>query len=253
MNGDKLSIVQLKNDLNASWAIAKKDVKIYYLTPPTLMFGILFPLFMFLAFAVGRNAPVTTLIPGRVSITLLFSTSSIGPAVIPTERRVKTYDRLLSAPISSYLVMVGKTLSGFLFGLAIGVIMIITSLLLFQIEIISAPSLIIGFVLSAFCFAMLGIMLAMFPRENPGDIMLPLNFIRLPLIFVSGIFIPIESMPYWGQVAAVLSPLTYANDLVRFAYEGRTIYGPVLDAVVLIFFTVVFLAIGRKIESKFRE
>jgi len=131
--------------------------------------------------------------------------------------------------------------------------MIIASLLLFQTQIISAPSLIIGFVLSAFCFAMLGIMLAMFPRENVGDIMLLLNFIRLPLIFISGIFIPIESMPYWGQVAAMFSPLTYANDLVRFAYEGTAIYGPVLDSVVLIFFTVAFLSMGRKIESKFQE
>jgi ABC-2 type transport system permease protein len=252
MNGNKLSMVRLKNDLNASWAIAKKDVKIYYLTPPTLMFGILFPLFLFLAFAVGRNAPVTTLIPGLVSITLLFSTSSIGPAVIPTERRVKTYDRLLSAPISSYSIMVGKTLSGFLFGLGIGGIMVIASLLLFGTQIINAPSLILGLVLPAFCFAMLGIMLAMFPRENPGDIMLMLNFIRLPLIFVSGIFISIESMPYFGQVAAIFSPLTYANDLVRFAFEGKSIYGPVLDSFVLIFFTGAFLAVGRKIESRFQ-
>ena len=45
----------MKTDLSASWAIAKKDMRIYYIKPGTLMFGVLFPLFMFLSFAVGKN------------------------------------------------------------------------------------------------------------------------------------------------------------------------------------------------------
>jgi len=104
MNKTRLSFGQLKTDLSASWAIAKKDMRIYYIKPGTFMFGILFPLFMFLSFAVGKNAPASTLIPGLISITILFSASSIGPMVIPTERRVKTFERLLSAPISFYSI-----------------------------------------------------------------------------------------------------------------------------------------------------
>ena len=74
---------------------------------------------MFLAFAIGKNAPPGTLIPGLISITLLFSASSIEPVSIPIERRVKTFDRLLSAPISLHSLVIGESLSGFLYSLAI--------------------------------------------------------------------------------------------------------------------------------------
>ena len=253
MSRTGLSLGQLKNDLSASWAIAKKDMRIYYIKPGTLMFGVLFPLFMFLSFAVGKNVPAETLIPGLISITILFSASSIGPMVIPTERRVKTFERLLSAPISFYSIILGKTLGGFLFSLAIGVIPLLIGLVWFGTQVISILGLILGLALSAFCFATLGIMFASFPTENPGDIMMLLNFVRLPLIFISGLYIPIESLPDWGQVVATFSPLTYANDLVRYALEGTTSYDPTVDSIVLLFFTAVFLFVGMRLDKKFRK
>lgn len=253
MNKTRLSLGQLKTDLSASWSIAKKDMRIYYIKPGTLMFGVLFPLFMFLSFAVGKNSPAQTLIPGLISITILFSASSIGPMVIPTERRVKTFERLLSAPISFYSIILGKTLGGFLFSLAIGVIPLFIGLILFGSQIFSLLGLILGLALPAFCFATLGIMFASFPTENPGDIMLLLNFVRLPLIFISGLYIPIESLPGWGQIIAAFSPLTYANDLFRYALEGKTSYGPALDSIVLLFFTAVFVFIGMRLDKKFRK
>jgi ABC-2 type transport system permease protein len=173
--------------------------------------------------------------------------------VIPTERRVKTFERLISAPISFYSIILGKTLGGFLFSLAIGVIPLFIGLLWFETQIISLIALIAGLSLASYCFATLGIMFASFPTENPGDIMMLLNFVRLPLIFISGLYIPIESLPGWGQVAAAFSPLTYANDLVRYALEGKTLYGPVLDSVVLILFTAAFLFIGMRLDKKFRK
>lgn len=246
-------IGQLKPDLSAAWAITKKDMRIYYIKPGTLMFGVLFPLFMFLSFAVGKNAPAATFIPGLISITILFSSSSIGPMVIPTERRVKTFERLLSAPISFYSIILGKTLGGFLFSIAISVIPLFIGLLWFETQIVSLVALIAGLSFASYCFATLWIMFASFPTENPGDIMMLLNFVRLPLIFISGLYIPIESLPDWGQVAAAFSPLTYANDLVRYALEGTTLYGPVVDSAVLILFTAVFLFIGMRLDKKFRK
>jgi len=253
MSEAKLFLSYLKTDLSTSWAIAKKDMRIYYLKPGTLMFGIMFPLFMFLSFAVGKNAPPSTLIPGLVSITILFSSSSIGPMVTPTERRVKTFDRLISAPISFYSIIVGKTLGGFLFSLALGIVPPIIGLLWFGTQVMSLPGLIIGLALPSFCFATMGIMFAMFPTENSGDIMMMLNFVRLPLIFISGLYVPVESIPQWGQFAATLSPLTYANDLVRYALEGKTSYGPVLDLIAILLSTGVFLLIGMRLDRKFRK
>jgi len=89
---------QLYAELNAAWAIAKKDIAIYYLKPNIIVSGALFPLFMFLAFAAGNSAGPSVMIPGLIAITILFSASSIEPVSIPIERRMKTFDRLISAP-----------------------------------------------------------------------------------------------------------------------------------------------------------
>jgi ABC-2 type transport system permease protein len=86
-------------EISAAWAIAKKDLRIYYLKPNIIVSGIFFPLFMFLAFAIEKNTAPGTLIPGLLSIPLLFSVSQIEPVSIPLERRVKTFGCLLSAPI----------------------------------------------------------------------------------------------------------------------------------------------------------
>ncbi len=91
---------QISCDLGAAWAIARKDMKIYYIKPSILVSSLLFPFVMFLAFAIGRNAPAGTLLPGLLAITLLFSASSIEPVSIPIERRTKTFDRLLAAQVS---------------------------------------------------------------------------------------------------------------------------------------------------------
>jgi len=112
-------VKRLSCEILAAWAIAKKDMRIYYLKPNIIVSGIFFPLFMFLAFALGKNTPPGTLIPGLISITLLFSASSIEPVSIPIERRVKTFERLLAAPISLNSLVSGESLSGFLYSLGI--------------------------------------------------------------------------------------------------------------------------------------
>ena len=65
-NGAWLS--QLRVELLAAWAIAKKDVLIYYLKPNIIGSGMRFPLFMFLAFAVGRPGEPSVMIPGLIGV-----------------------------------------------------------------------------------------------------------------------------------------------------------------------------------------
>jgi ABC-2 type transport system permease protein len=243
----------LKEELEAALAIAKKDIKIYYLKASTLMFAIIFPFAMFFAFAVGRDVPLSMLFSGLISITLLFSASSVGPSALPLERRIKAYDRLIAAPISGYTVIIGKVLSGWIFGIIIGLIILGVSLLTFKLQVFNPLSLLLGLIIGSFCFSMLGIMLAMLPRENPGDVMLLLNFIRLPLIFISGIFIRVETLPYWGQIASIFSPLTYTNDLIRLGLEGKSTFSPLLNSAILVCFSAVFLYLAKKIDVMFRE
>ena len=245
--------VRLSREMSAAWAIAKKDMRIYYLKPNIIVMGILFPLFMFLAFAIGKNAPPGTLIPGLIAITLLFSASSIEPVSIPIERRVKTFDRLLAAPISLHSLVFGESLSGFLYSLGIACLPLIVGVTVYSTKIVYAPVLLLAMVLTGFCFATLGTLFAAYPTENVGEVMSMLNTVRLPLIFISGVFIPIAAMPLVGQEIAFISPLTYGNDMIEFDYTGTSMFSPLLDIAALIIFILIFQFVANRLYKKFNE
>jgi ABC-2 type transport system permease protein len=244
---------QVYAELNAAWAIAKKDIAIYYLKPNIIVMGALFPLFMFLAFAVGRSAEPAVMIPGLIAITILFSASSIEPVSIPIERRMKTFDRLVSAPISLHAVVLGESLSGFLYSTGIAIVPLVAGLLLFNTTIRNPPLLVCGVLLTAFCFATMGTLFAAYPTESPGDIMSILNLVRLPLIFISGVFIPLGSIPSAGQALVYLSPLTYGNDLIQGAYSGSSLFTPVADIAMVCLFILIFQFAANRLYKKFNE
>jgi ABC-2 type transport system permease protein len=241
----------LVGDVKGAWAIAKKDLEIYYVKPNIYMSGILFPLFMLLAFAVGRAAPLVSLIPGLIAITALFSASSIEPVSVPIERRTRTFDRLLSAPISMFSIVLGESISGFIFSGSICLLLFIAGAVLYQPSLLAILLLSLGIGLSCFTFACFGTVFAAYPTENVGEVMSLLNLIRLPLIFISGVFIPLESMPPWGQTIAIISPLTYASDILRYGFEGITYFGVLTDVLMLILFTIAFQALGNVLYKKF--
>jgi ABC-2 type transport system permease protein len=237
---------QLIQEIKIAWAIAQKDMKIYYLRPPSLMFGILFPFSMFLSFVIGRNTPISQAIPVLVAQTVFFAASSIGPVSIPMERRLQTFDRFLSAPVSLMTVLLGKTLAGFIYGIGVSLIPVVLGLTFFESSIPELGALTMGMGLSAFGFAAMGIMFASLPGQGPGQVMMPLNFIRIPLLFISGVYIPIRDLPSWGQIASAASPLTHTIELIRLGLGGENFFGPTVNMAVLAFYLIVFLLAGMR-------
>jgi ABC-2 type transport system permease protein len=78
-----------------AWAIAKKDIRIYYLKGPVLIFGVFMPLFLFLAFLMGsRQLPLSFLISGLVGMTLFFTATAVSP---PPSSRGKDRPKPLNA------------------------------------------------------------------------------------------------------------------------------------------------------------
>ena len=69
--------------LRGIFVIAQKDMRLYYTIPPVLMFGLLFPLFMFFAFFVGRHLDLVTFFPAFLAMMLFFTASSLGPLITP--------------------------------------------------------------------------------------------------------------------------------------------------------------------------
>jgi ABC-2 type transport system permease protein len=99
----------------------------------------------------------------------------------------------------------------------------------------------------------MGTLFAAYPTESPGDIMSMLNLVRLPLIFVSGVFIPVNALPQIGQIAVLFSPLTYGNDLIRAGFEGTTHFNPLMDVLAICVFILLFQVAANHLYRKFNE
>ncbi|GAH38776.1 unnamed protein product, partial [marine sediment metagenome] len=73
----------------------------------------------------------------------------------------------------------------------------------------------------------------------------PLNFFRIPLMFVSGLFIPLDTMPQASLILAFLSPLTHTLDLIRVGIGHASFFGLNANIGVLCFWIIVFLFVGQ--------
>lgn len=241
---------RVKQELRRAWTIAKKDIRIYYFKAPVLIFGIIFPFFIFLAFALGRNISPVFLFPGIIGMTLFFTASSVGPIIMPWEARMRTLERLLSCPVSIQFILLGDILAGFIFGIIISLVPFLFAILGFGLAVHNLPLFILSILISSFCFSSLGILLSTPPSDNPSNIMMLSNLVRLPVIFISGIFIPIERLPRVGKIVANFSPLTYTVDLLRCGFEGVSQYSVIRNVSMLILFLAIFLLLGMKLHKR---
>lgn len=243
-------VARLMEQFKGALVIAKKDMKIYYLKPPVLIFGVLFPMFLFLAFALGREVPLETLVPGLVGITLFFTASTVVPLIMPWETRLRTLELLISAPIGVQTILLGDIIASFFFGIVISLIPLTAGFLFLGATVVNPFLLLLNIIISSFCFSSLGNIMSFPPTGEPSQIMMLSNLIRLPLIFISGIFVPLPQMPYWGKIIAPFSPLTYTTDLTRYSLGDISYYSPGFNFLMLLFFTVLFLFLGFKLHSK---
>jgi len=233
-----------------SLAIVKKNVRIYYSKGPVIIFGLFLPFFLFLAFYIGRNMPAEALMPGLLGMTVFFTATSVGPVIVPWEARAKTLERLISSPISIWAILLGDVFSSFFFGVIVSIFPVIASLVI-GVGIVNPLILGFGIILAAFCFASFSILLSAYPpTDSPASVMMLSSMIKFPLVFISGIFIPLEELPVWGKAVSSISPLTYFTDLARHSIQGNGYYPIELDLGVLAAFAIVFLVIAIKIHER---
>jgi len=236
--------------MKRAFAIAKKDLRIYYNRGPVLLYGLIMPFFLFLAFFIGRNMPIEHLFTGLLGMTIFFSSMSIGPAIIPFEARSRTLERLVSTPVSVWALFLGDVIASFLYGFLISIVPLIIGLVL-GVNVADWLILWLGMILAAFCFASFGVLLSAYPPTDvPSTVMMISNLVKFPLVFVSGVFIPVSQMQDWGKIIASFSPLTYFTDLVSYCTQETSYYSIPVDFIALIGFTLLFLTAAIKIHEK---
>jgi len=225
-------------------------MRIYYFKGSVIIFGLLFPFIMFLTFFIGRNLDVISFFPGFLGMMLFFTSSSVGPLIIPWEKREKTYERLISLPVILESVILGDILSGVIFGIAITTLVFLVSTYIFHLPVMSIGIFILSLILGSCTFAALGTLLASPAATNPSNLMMLSNLVRLPLIFISGIFIPLGQLHGWMWYLTSLSPLTYLVDLFHSALNGDAVYPPWVDSTVIILVFLIFIGSAKVLQKR---
>jgi ABC-2 type transport system permease protein len=233
-----------------AWAIARKDIRIYYFKGPVLIFGVFMPVFLFLAFLMGsRQLPLAFLVAGLVGMTLFFTATAVSPAIFPWEGQAKTLERLASCPITVETIVFGDMIASTLFGIGITIITVIIGMAL-GLPLLHSLTLLAAILLAACCFSAIGMLLSVPPTNVPSNIMMLSSLIKFPLVFISGIFIPLDQMPSWGLALAVCSPLTYFTDIVRYSFTGSNYFTILADITALVVFTVVFTGVTMFLHKR---
>jgi len=230
-----------RNQLARAWHIAAKDMRTYYLKPPLISWGMLFPAVMILAFYLRSPGDIRTLIPGLVALTVLFGATSVEAVVIAFEKRIGAMERLVMAPVSIAALLIGKAASGALFGAVTGSLVWVVAGVALGLPLHGAALLVI--VLGSATFALLGVLIALLMREV-FDAMTVSNFVRFPMMFLCGVFMPLFAMAPPLRAVATALPLSYMVDGLRhLILEGEGSYYPLtLDLAVAVAFSVLFYA-----------
>ncbi|MBN1101845.1 MAG: ABC transporter permease [Deltaproteobacteria bacterium] len=237
----------------AFWNILMKDMRTYYLKPPNVSWGLIFPLAwtgMFFIKSGSGLESVIDLLPGVVAISILFGTTSLLAVTVTFEKKGRSFDRLLLAPISLELLMLAKTSGAIFFGTINALVPIVLAAFLADLSQVSWGTAIPAIVLIAVSSTFLGLFIAVSVSEV-FEAQTFSNFFRFPMIFLCGLFFPVDHLPVFIRPVSYIFPLTYGADILHGAFGAKNAMPYTSDFVLLAAFCVaLFLVSLRNIKRK---
>jgi len=237
----------------AFWNILLKDMRSYYLKPPNISWGLLFPLAWTAMFFIrsGRGLEsIPALLPGVMGISVLFGTTSMLAVTVTFEKKGRSFERLLLAPISLETLMLAKTSGAILFGTVNAFVPVLIAAFLTDLSGVDWAVLAPAVVLIAVNSTFLGLFIAVAVSEV-FEAQTFSNFFRFPMIFLCGLFIPLDRLPIFLRPLSYVLPLTYGADLLHGAvnHTARMPF-PADFGILALFCLVLFLASLRNIRRK---
>ncbi|MBN2325338.1 MAG: ABC transporter permease [Spirochaetes bacterium] len=240
----------------SSWVafqtIVMKDMKTYYLKPPNISWGLVFPFAWMLMFYLRSQTPldIRELLPGVISMSILFGTTSMLAVTITFERRSRSFERLLLAPLELSILMLAKTGGAILFGMINAFVPILAAVFLVDLSNVVWPAVIGSILLIATTSTFLGLFISIAVHEV-FEAQTFSNFFRFPMLFLCGLFIPITVLPAFLRPLSFALPLTYGADILKAAINRNGILPLwVSFPALLLFATGLFLFSLRNIRRK---
>ncbi len=245
--------------MSAIYILWLRQIKRYFRSRPRIIASLGQPLLFLLALGfgfgpifqrAGQGNYIQFLAPGVIGMSILFTAIFSGIELI-WDRQFGFLKETLVAPVPRILIMAGRTLGGATVALFQGLVVVIICLLAgFRVtSFTSLPFALLFMVLVAVMFTAMGTAIACVLSDFQG-FQLVMNFLVMPIFFLSGALFPLTGLPKALEITAGLDPLTYGVDGLRGALIGVGHFSPALDVAVLSVIAAVLVAAGAYLFSR---
>ena len=198
----------------------------------------------------GQGSYLQFMAPGVIAMTILFSSIFSGIALL-WDRQFGFLKETLVAPVPRLHIMIGRTLGGAtvatIQGCLIAIICVIAGFR--PVSLAMIPVALLFMVLIATVFGALGTSIGSTLQDMQG-FQLIMNFMVLPIFFLSGALFPLAHLPLVLSIVTSLDPLAYGVDGLRAVLLGASHFGMLLDVTVLLIVAIAFLALGARQFSR---
>ncbi len=198
----------------------------------------------------GHGSYLQFVAPGVIGMTVLFSSVFSGVGLL-WDRQFGFLKETLVAPQPRLLIMIGKTLGGATVAMVQGMLVVIVCLIagFRPVSLAALPLAFTFMALIAIVFSALGTAIGSLLEDMQG-FQLIMNFLIMPIFFLSGALFPLEGLPWALAALTRIDPLSYGVDGLRGALSGTAYFGFALDLAVLSVVASAFLFIGAYLFSR---
>jgi ABC-2 type transport system permease protein len=200
--------------------------------------------------AAGQGNYIEFLAPGVICMSLIF-TSIFGGIQVIWDRQFGFLKETLVAPVSRTAIMIGRTFGGATVATLQGCIVLFITLFVgfhpYSLALI-IPAILVMLLISTL-FAALGMMIGSLLTDMQG-FQLIMNFLVMPLFFLSGALFPLAGLPAVMVYITRVDPLSYGVDAMRALLIGASAYNIGIDVGALLLITAIFLGLGSYFFSR---
>ncbi len=218
------------NNLRAVYTIWYRDILRFWHDKMRMIGSITFPLLFLFVFGSGLRARMGFLapgvdftqfmFPGIIGMTVLMSSFMAGISVV-WDREFGFLKEVLVAPISRASVAVGKTLGAATVALLQGIIILLFAPLIgISLSVGTVLALLPLMLLLSAATGSLGILLATRIRSMEA-FQAVMQMLMFPMVFLSGVFFPLQGLPVWMNILVKLNPVTYGIAPIRQVMLGE--------------------------------
>ena len=189
-------------------------------------------------------------LPGLMAKSVLFGTMSMLAVTITFERKGRSFDRLMLAPISLDLLVLAKTIGAIIFGMVNAFIPLLIAGFFVDVSGISWGLTITSVLMIAVTSTLLALLIATTAKEV-FEAQTYANFFRFPMLFLCGLFLPVAKLPVFLRPLSYSLPLTYGTDILNGAITGTNMISSWLSfLLLLVFIAILYLGCRWNINRK---